>query len=300
MQRIQLKGSPISYSRLVYGVWRLADDSDHSVDHIRAKIDAALAEGITTFDHADIYGDYECEKLFGEALKADSGLRDKIEIVTKCDIALISEKYPNRRVKYYDTSATYINQSVENSLTHLGTDRLDTLLIHRPDPLMDAVETGAALDALIDSGKVLSVGVSNFKPDDWRLLQKHMSHPLAVNQIEISPLVRDAFTNGDLSALQLDEMTTMAWSPLAGGQLFTDNESATRVRPLLEKIANDQNARLDTVAFAWLLKHPANIVPVVGTNNLSRIQGLAKALEVEMDRESWFEIWTAAAGVEVP
>jgi predicted oxidoreductase len=165
---------------------------------------------------------------------------------------------------------------------------------------MDAAETGAALDALIDSGKVLSVGVSNFKPDDWRLLQKHMSHPVAVNQIEISPLTRDAFTNGDLSALQMDNMTTMAWSPLAGGHLFGDCDSAMRVRPLLEKIADEQGARLDTVAFAWLLKHPANIVPVVGTNNLSRIQGLAKALDVEIDRETWFEIWTAAAGVEVP
>ncbi len=301
MQRVQLVDSDVSFSRLVYGVWRLAEDTEHStVTDIRQKIDTVLAEGITTFDHADIYGDYQCEPLFGQALKADSALRNQIELVTKCDIALLSNKFPDRRVKYYDTSAGYIANSVENSLRHLATDYIDTLLIHRPDPLMNAAETGAALDQLIDDGKVLSVGVSNFKADDWRLLQKHMSHKLQVNQIEISALTRDAFVNGDLSALQLDNMLTMAWSPLAGGRLFGSGDDAQRVRPILEKLAQEQQSRADIVALAWLLKHPANIMPVVGTNNLARIQGLSQALSINIDRETWFEIWTAAAGCEVP
>lgn len=292
--------SALTYSRLVYGVWRLADDADDSVSHVRAKIDAALAEGMTTFDHADIYGDYQCEALFGKALAEDLTLREQMQLVSKCDIALISDKFPGRRVKYYDTSGDYIRNSVENSLRHLHTDRLDTLLIHRPDPLMDAAETARTLDDLIDSGKILSAGVSNFRADDWRLLQKHMSHKLVVNQIEISVLHQDSFTNGDLNALQLDEMAVMAWSPLAGGRLFGDDAAAQRVRPLLQAIAEENQTRVDVVALAWLMQHPANIMPVVGTNNLQRIEGLGKALELSMDRETWFEIWTAAAGHEVP
>ena len=292
--------SALSYSRLVYGVWRLADDADVSVSHVRAKIDAALAEGMTTFDHADIYGDYECEALFGKALAEDGNLREQMQLVSKCDIALISDKFPARRVKYYDTSADYIRSSVENSLRHLHTDRLDTLLIHRPDPLMDAAETGKVLDDLIDSGKILSAGVSNFRPESWRLLQKHMTHKLVVNQIEISVLHREAFINDDLSALQLDDMAVMAWSPLAGGRLFADDAAAQRVRPLLQAIAEQNDTRIDVVALAWLIQHPAQIMPVVGTNNLQRIKGLGKALDLFMDRETWFEIWTAAAGHEVP
>jgi predicted oxidoreductase len=300
MQRLTLPNTDLSFSRLVYGVWRLADDINLTTEHTRAKIDAALAEGITTFDHADIYGNYECEKLFGKALAEDSSLRSKMEIVTKCDIALATDKYPNRRVKYYDTTADYIQKSVENSLTLLNTDYVDTLLIHRPDPLMNAAETGAALDALVDSGKIRSAGISNFGPNDWRLLQAHMKHPLVINQIEMSVLCRDAFTNGDLSALQLDKIAPMAWSPLAGGRLFGDEDAAQRVRPLLQKIADEQNSRLDLVAFAWLLAHPANIMPVVGTNNIDRIKGLAGSLAVEIDRETWFDIWVAAAGEELP
>lgn len=300
MQRLSIPKTDVNFSRLVYGVWRLADDSDQSTAHVRAKIDAAMGEGITTFDHADIYGNYECEQLFGQALAAEPGLREQIELVSKCDIALTSDKYPERRVKHYDTRAWYVRQSVERSLKMLNTDHLDTLLIHRPDPLMNAAETGAVLDELIDAGKIRSAGVSNFRPDDWRLLQKNMKHPLVINQIEMSILRPDSFTNGDLSALQLDDMAVMAWSPLAGGRIFADDAAANRVRPLLQKIADDQGTRVDCVAVAWLLQHPANILPVVGTNNLDRIKGLGKALDVDIDRETWFEIYTAGLGQEVP
>lgn len=300
MQQITLPHSDVALSRLVYGAWRLADDSDTSSAQVRRKIDAALGEGITSFDHADIYGDYQCEALFGQALAADPALRKRIQLVSKCDIALLSDKYPERRVKHYDTSAPYIRQQVEASLNKLHTDHLDLLLIHRPDPLMNAAETGAVLDELIDAGKVRAVGVSNFMPDQWRLLQAQMKNRLTSNQIELSVLERSAFTDGTLDALQLDRLQTMAWSPLAGGRLFGDDAAAKRVRPLLEAVAADQGGRLDLAAFAWLLHHPATIVPVVGTNNIGRIEGLAGALDIELDRQQWFEIWTAAAGEEVP
>ena len=300
MHRLQLPDTQVSLSRLVYGVWRLADDSDTSVDQVRRKIDRCLEQGISSFDHADIYGNYECERLFGEALKGNTALRDQMQLISKCDIALVSDKFPQRRVKHYDTSASYINQSVENSLKLLHTDHLDLLLIHRPDPFMDAAETGRTLDALITSGKVKAVGVSNFKPDQWRLLQSRMSQKLCVNQIEMSVLEQSPFTDGTLDAMQLDQVQAMAWSPLAGGRLFSDEAAAQRVKPLLQKVAEQANGRLDLAAFAWLLAHPAHIIPVVGTNNLERITGLADALNIEIDRETWFEIWTAAAGVEVP
>lgn len=300
MQRVALGSSKLEFSRLIYGVWRLSDTEDQSPEAVRAKIDTCMDQGITSFDHADIYGDYECERLFGEALKQQPTLRDSMELISKCDIALTSNKYPERRVKYYDTSAAYIQASVENSLRNLHTDYLDLLLIHRPDPFMDAFETGAALDDLVASGKVKQIGVSNFNVWDWRLLQQHMSTKLVVNQIEMSLLNSSAFTDGTLSALQLDSISAMAWSPLGGGGLFGDSAAAKRLAPLFRRIGEEQGVTADLVALSWLLAHPANILPVVGTNNLQRIQQISRALAVEMDRETWFELLTAATGHEVP
>lgn len=300
MHKINLANSNVSLSRIIYGAWRLTDDNDTSTAQVRRKIDAALAEGISSFDHADIYGDYQCEALFGQALAADSTLRPRLELISKCDIALLSQRFPERRVKHYDTSAAYLRHSVETSLRNLHTDHLDVLLLHRPDPLMDAAETGAALDELIDTGLVRAVGVSNFMPSQWRLLQAAMRHRLVANQIEISVLERTAFTDGTLDNLQLDGLNTMAWSPLAGGRLFGNETVARRVQPLLSTLAANHQGRTDLAALAWLLRHPANIMPVVGTNSIARIQGLAGALEIDIDRQSWFEIWTAAAGKEVP
>jgi len=153
MQRINLNES-VQLSQIIYGMWRLGDDSDTSVKHVQAKIEACLDQGITSFDQADIYGGYESEAILGEALKAAPRLRSRMEIITKCDIMLLSDKFPQRTVKYYDTSAAHINASVDRSLKLMSIDHIDLLLLHRPDPLMDHVETGAALDKLVQSGKV--------------------------------------------------------------------------------------------------------------------------------------------------
>ena len=300
MQRVKLQA--IELSRLVYGMWRLADDKDTSTAHIQAKIENCLSQGITSFDQADIYGGYACEALLGATLKTAPSLRDKMEIITKCDIKLISEKYPDRRVKHYDTSREHIENSVNTSLDNMHTDRIDLLLIHRPDPLMDAEETGRALDDLIASGKVRAVGVSNFRPHDWSLLQANMRTTLQTNQIELSLAATDAFTNGDLSFLQQHKVPPMAWSPLAGGRLFdtaADASTAALIKRL-DEIADEQNADRAAVAVAWLLKHPVGIMPVLGTNSLQRISALSSALSVNMDRESWFELYTLATGQEVP
>ncbi|MEM9318492.1 MAG: aldo/keto reductase [Pseudomonadota bacterium] len=293
MERVNL--GPISVSRLVYGMWRLGDDADTSPAHIHAKIDACLAQGITTMDQADIYGDYGAEALFGATIKASPGLRDKLEIVTKCDIIAPIGKHSDARVKYYDTRPAHIHASVAASLKNMQIDVIDLLLIHRPDPLMDHHETGACLDGLVAEGKVRAVGVSNFRPWDIELLQSAMKTPIVTNQIELSVLSHEPFVNGDLAYLQEHGLAPMAWSPLAGGAVF----GATAVRTVLDRIATAQGVALEAVAVAWLLAHPARIVPVLGTNNLARIGQIDHALRIELSREDWFEVYTAALGREV-
>ena len=297
MERVRLSEA-VEFSRIVYGMWRLGDDPDTRPSHVQAKIEACLAQGITTMDQADIYGGYMAEEILGNALRAAPGLRDKIEIVTKCDIVAPVGRHAGARVKYYDTSRDHLLTSVDRSLKLMGIDGIDLLLIHRPDPMMDAGETGAALDDLIASGKVRSVGVSNFKPHDWTLLQSCMKNRLVTNQIEISLLEHRPFTNGDVAFLQERGVPPMAWSPLGGGAFFSGRNAGLRsaVRSVAEANGVDEAA----VAVAWLLAHPAGIMPVMGTNRLDRIQTLDKALSVAMDRQTWFELYTAALGHEVP
>jgi predicted oxidoreductase len=295
MDRLTL-GS-IEISHLVYGMWRLGDDADTSTAHVQAKVEACLAQGITTMDQADIYGGYTAEAILGAALRAAPALRDQIEIVTKCDIVAPVGRHSAARVKHYDTSAAHITASVEASLRDMATDRIDLLLIHRPDPLMDHHETGAALDGLVASGKVRAVGVSNFRPWDYTLLQSAMSQPLVTNQIELSLNCREPFTNGDLAFLQERGVAPMAWSPLAGGHLRAEANASLSAR--LDALGREAGCDWTAVAVAWLLRHPARVIPVLGTNTLSRIASISDALRVPMDRQTWFELLTLAQGHEV-
>ncbi|MGN8171956.1 aldo/keto reductase [Agrobacterium sp. 22117] len=296
MQRIDITPG-LSFSRIVYGMWRIGDDTDTSPRHVQAKIEACLEQGITTMDQADIYGGYTAEAILGNGLREAPSLRDKIEIVTKCGIVAPAGRHSAARVKHYDTGAKHINESVEASLRDMNTDRIDLLLIHRPDPMMDPEETGETLDALVASGKVRSVGVSNFRPWDFSLLQSNMTEELVTNQIEISLAETSAFTNGDLAYLQERALPVMAWSPLGGGSLMGKDGPLSEA---LERIAQEKNVDAAAVAVAWLLAHPAKILPVMGTNNLARIAAISDAEKVEMDRQTWFELYTLANGREVP
>jgi predicted oxidoreductase len=296
MDRIEITPE-LSFSRIVYGMWRVGDDKDTSARHVQAKIEACLAQGITTIDQADIYGGYTAEAVLGTALRETPSLRDKVEIVTKCGIVAPAGRHAAARVKHYDTTAEHINASVEASLRDMATDRIDLLLIHRPDPMMDPDETGAALDALVESGKVRSVGVSNFRPWDFSLLQSRMESVLVTNQIELSLAATSAFTDGDLAYLQERDMPVMAWSPLGGGSLMTKGGA---LADAMARIATEQGVDLAAVAVAWLLAHPAKILPVLGTNNLQRIASISDASRVVLDRQTWFELYTLAIGHEVP
>jgi len=286
----------VEFSQIVYGMWRIGDDENTSAKHVENKIQTCLDQGITTFDQADIYGSYTAEAILGNALAKNPSLRQHMEIVTKCDIVAPIGRYGDKRVKHYDTSRQHIESSVNRSLSDMQIETIDLLLIHRPDPLMDHVETASVLDDLVKSGKVRAVGVSNFRPWDWNLLQSAMNTALVTNQIEISLAEINPFTNGDIAFHQQHNHALMAWSPLGGGQLMTESGPLATV---LDNIANQTGTDRAAVAVAFLLHHPAKILPVLGTNKLDRIALISDALKVTLDRESWFELYEAALGTEV-
>jgi len=295
MERVALSDK-LEFSRLIYGMWRLAEDSDTSAKHVEAKIQACLDQGITTFDQADIYGGYTAETVLGAALKANRSLAKQMEIVTKCDILVDAGRHSGTRVKHYDTSREHIHASVDASLSEMGIEPIGLVVVHRPDPFMDHHVTGAALDELVASGKVGSIGVSNFRPWDWELLQSAMKNQLVTNQIEISLKEIAPFTNGDLAFHQRHGHRLMAWSPLGGGDLMGGNSAVAAV---MDRLAAQTGVDRAAVAVAFLLAHPAGILPVLGTNNLSRIATISDALKVRLDRQDWFELYEAALGREV-
>lgn len=295
MDRISLT-EDLSFSRIAYGLWRIADDADTSPAHVGAKIGACLDQGITTLDQADIYGGYTAEAIMGAALKADPALRQKVEIVSKCGIVAPSQRY-GTPVKHYNTSRAHIFAAVEQSLRDFGTDYLDLLLIHRPDPFMDPEETGRALDDLVAAGKIRAAGVSNFRPWDLGLLQSAMAQPLVTNQIELSLAELSPFTDGSLADLQTRGLPAMAWSPLGGGALM---RARTPLTARMDELAAAAGAGRAAIAVAFLLAHPARILPVMGTNSLDRIATLGEALSVRLSREQWFELYSLASGKPVP
>ncbi|MCR9056814.1 MAG: aldo/keto reductase [Rhodobacteraceae bacterium] len=296
MQRVSLTES-LEFSRLIYGMWRLGDDADTTPAYVERKIQLCLDQGITTFDQADIYGGYTAEAVLGGALKANPALRNKMEIVTKCDIVAPVGRHEQATVKYYDTSRQHIEKSVETSLSDMGIDTIDLLLIHRPDPLMDHHETGAVLDDLVKSGKVRNVGVSNFRPWDWDLLQSGMSNRLVTNQIEVSLAEISPFTNGDIAFHQRLGTNLMAWSPLGGGALISETG---KLGAVMDDVAAGFNVDRSAVAIAFLLTHPATLLPVLGTNNPDRIAQISDALKVSLDRENWYRLYESAHGNDVP
>ncbi|MEJ2208968.1 MAG: aldo/keto reductase [Anaerolineae bacterium] len=298
---ISLSNAGPQISRLALGLWRLVEWNLDDAGLLNL-IHAALDLGITTFDHADIYGGYRCEELFGRALALEPGLRQRMQIVTKCGIKLVSDRRPAHRIHHYDTSKAHILASVDNSLRALGTDYVDLLLIHRPDPLLDADQVAEAFHELHSSGRVLHFGVSNFLPWQFDLLASRLDFPLVTNQLEISVLHMEALHDGTVDQCQRLGIAPMAWSPLGGGRLFSgQDERAARVREALRAVGDELGgASLDQVALAWLLRHPSRIVPVLGTGNVKHLRRSATAAALSLDREQWFTIWTASAGHEVP
>ena len=300
MKKIKLSPT-LDASSIALGFWRLMDWK-LSLSELQRLVEGAFEIGVTTFDHADIYGGYECEAEFGKLLKVAPSLREKMQLVTKCGIKILSSKYPNRKIAYYDTSKEHIIKSVEQSLRSLKTDAIDLLLIHRPDPLMDPDDTANAFRELEQSGKVLNFGVSNFDPLQFEMLNNCFDGKLVTNQVEISPYNLEHFDNGNMDFFVKEQIHPMSWSPLAGGKLIiTEDEKGRRIHKTLREIADNLGIEeIAKIIYAWVLKHPSQAIPVIGSGRIERLETAVESLDVHMTREQWFEILVAAQGHPVP
>jgi predicted oxidoreductase len=288
-------------SKIVYGLMNLKSWG-RSPQELVEHLEFCLDQGITTFDHADIYGSYECESLFGKALTLQSDLRERMQLVTKCGIQLLSDNRPDTYIKHYNTSYQHITASVDQSLKNLQTDYIDLLLIHRPDPMMEYEEVARAFFDLNKAGKVLHFGVSNFSVQQYKSLQSRLNFKLLTNQIEISVLQLAAFFDGNMDFFQEVNLSPMAWSPLAGGRIFNPNDpQSERVHDLVQKMVKEGVAEnADQILLAFLFQHPVEILPIIGTGKRDRILSAIKALDVSLTQQQWFELWTASTGKKVP
>lgn len=287
----------ISFSRIIagtmtWGVWGKNWDNAGMIKLIATCLD----NQITSFDHADIYGAYTTEEAFGKAFRTGGFQRDKAQFISKCGIKLLSEERCNT-IKHYDYSHQHIIQSVEQSLKNLQTDYLDLILLHRPSPLMMADEIAEAVEKLKKEGKILDLGVSNFTPSQTELLSQKIQ--ISVNQIQFSITHFDAMLDGSLDYMQTHQVIPMSWSPL--GTVFKkDNETSLRIRKKVGELSMKYNVPEDVILIAWIVKHPAGIIPVCGTSDTSRINHLMQSYSLDMELQDWFSLWTESAGKPVP
>jgi len=286
------KFSKIIAGTMSWGNWGKQFNSQQMI----RMMNTCLESSVTTFDHADIYGDYTTEKEFGEAFKQSNITRDDIQLISKCGIVYASPKRPTK-IKHHNYSRDYIIKSVENSLKNLATDYLDLLLLHRPSPLMEPNIIMEAITKLGQEGKIKSFGVSNFTTSQVELISSEV--PVEVNQIEFSLTHNSALFDGTLDQMMVKKMTPMAWSPL--GEVFKDDtEQTRRIHKCLGSLLDKYNASEDQLLLAWILKHPANIHPVIGTTNQIRIKEANNALQINLELEDWFSILVASQGHKVP
>ncbi|MGB1281337.1 MAG: aldo/keto reductase [Schleiferiaceae bacterium] len=280
--------SDIVVGTMRWGIW----DANFKTSDYQRMIEKSLELGFTTFDHADIYGDHTTEAEFGEVLKSHPELREQMEIVTKCGILRVCDNKPQHYIKAYDSSKEHILQSAEDSLRQLGTDYIDVLLLHRPDFLMNPDEIGEAFELLYRSGKVRSFGVSNFTKSQIEMLSE--SVPVGTHQLEISVKALQAFSDGTLDQCTKDGIVPMAWSPLGGGDL-----PAALIEEL-KKWADEFGTTPQVIALAWLMQHPAGILPVIGTTKEDHLVKSKEALSIKLDRQQWYSIYQASTGVRIP
>ncbi|MFE8703129.1 aldo/keto reductase family oxidoreductase [Cytobacillus sp. FJAT-54145] len=296
MERINLT-EDLSFSRIIHGLWRINEWGFSNEDTLQL-MEECLELGITTFDHADIYGGYTNEEMFGNGLSLKPSLRQQMEIVTKCGIKLLSDNRPEHKLHHYDTSKEHIIKSAETSLGNLKTDYIDVLLIHRPDPYMNPEEVSEAFVQLKEQGKVRHFGVSNFTPSQFDMLSSYLPFPLITNQVEISVSFLTPFQDGTIDQCLQRRIPPMAWSPFAGGNLFTaTDEKTNRIKQALETIGEEAGTEaLDQLMLAWLMNHPARIMPILGTGKIDRIKSAVQALDIRLTREQWFKVWIASTG----
>ena len=274
-----------------WGVW----GANHSVKEIQKLIDVCVEENITTFDHADIYGGHTTEELFGNAWKDMDLKRENLQFISKCGIVMNSDKKPSA-LKYYNYNKDYILNCVDESLSNLKTDYLDTLLLHRPSPLMNPEVIAEAFTVLKNAGKVKEFGVSNFSVSQFELINQYV--PLVTNQIEISVNEISSFENGILDQLMSMGLRPTAWSVM--GSYFSDqSDENIRIKKVIVELCDKYNAEENQILLAFILKHPSKIIPVIGTSKAETIITLSQTLQIDLDLEDWFRILESIRGKEV-
>jgi predicted oxidoreductase len=284
--------SPIIAGAMNWGIW----DKNLNTKEMDNIIHLCLENKITTFDHADIYGDYTTEVDFGKAFTSSKIDRSKIQLISKCGIQMVT-KNRNNTIKHYEYSKDYIIWSVENSLKNLATDYLDVLLLHRPSPLMQADEIAEAIAKLKSDGKIVDFGLSNFTVSQTELIRQKTT--VSFNQIQFSATHHEAMLDGSLDYMQTNGIRPMSWNPL-GSVFREDNEQTRRMKKLLAQLVSKYGVGSDTILLSWILQHPAKVIPIAGTVNVARIQALMKATELPLEKEDWFAIWTESMGNNVP
>lgn len=292
MDKIYLSDSGPKVSPAVYGFWRWEDTSATGAALMEKIINLCLDLGINTFDHADVYGGYQCEELFGNVIKQRSFKREDIVLFTKCGVLLPHSNRPDVRVKYYDTSAAHITKSVENSLKKLKTDYIDIFLLDQLDPLSNLEETALALERLRTTGKIRNIGVANFSVFQHQLLASYLRAPIVTNHIELNLLNTTALDNGQLDYIKQRYMRPLAAAPLAGGRIENGtDELAIRVHYKLEELGKKYGGNVESIAVAWLIKLGA--LPLIGTLNEQRIRNIVNAFKIELDQQDWYELYNA-------
>lgn len=289
---MKTKLSPVVAGTMNWGSW----DKNLTSTQMSSLIQIFVENGITSFDLADIYGGYTTESSFGRAFEKSKTDRTKIQLISKCGIQYVCENRDNK-IKHYQYDKDYIIWSVENSLRNLKTDYLDILLLHRPSPLMVADEIAEAVTKLKKDGKIIEFGVSNFTSSQTELIRTKIN--VEYNQIQFSATNFEAMLDGSLDYMQIHNIQPLAWNPL--GSVFRENTSQTRrLKELLANLVNKYGVGSDTILLAWIMKHPAHIIPIAGTINTARIQNLQKATTLNLDKEDWFAIWVESQGHRVP
>ncbi|MEP0263257.1 aldo/keto reductase [Dokdonia sp.] len=285
--------SKIIQGCMTWGAWGKQLDDVQMVDLMHH----CITQGITTFDHADIYGDYSTEKDFGSAFAKANIDRSTIQLISKCGIQYTGKARSENIVKHYEYTAKYIIWSTERSLKLLKTEYLDLLLLHRPSPLMQTDEIQKAIEELKTQGKIVDFGVSNFTPTQTNLIAT--ASKVDVNQIEFSLTQHTAMHDGHLDHMQTHGITPMSWSPL--GSVFREDTPQTqRIKVLLDSLTKKYNATEDQLLLAWILKHPAGVHPVIGTTNLERITNAVKAQDLDLELQDWFAMLIESQGHKVP
>lgn len=293
MEKIYLSDAGPKVSPAIYGFYRWNDEVTLNPSNMEKIVNLCLDLGINTFDHADIYGNYQCEELFGQIIDKKSFKREDIVLFTKCGLRIPHASQPDVRIKHYDTSGEHITRSIENSLRKLKTDYIDIFLLDHLDPISNLEETASTLLKLKLSGKVKNIGITNFSVFEHQLLASYLNTPIVTNHIELNLLNTSALDSGQIDYIKQRYMRPLVSAPLADGRIaFGTDPLAVKVREKLEEISSKYNADIECIAVAWLIKLGA--LPLIGTKSEQRIRNIANAFDIDLDKQDWYELYDAA------